>query len=222
MTTTVRRLSLAFALCTATGGCHATDDPPAWVQSLSGAPYAGAVALRIDAPGAPARRMDGTGRATFTDRGDGRATLALETAMGGGSSGDLDLVLEGRYDARGWQGSRDGLTLRIAPDGTLSGEGVSPPNRYAFAGKLQPARFDLQLDLRPQAAAAGGGMQFRYALARTTKADPATDGRTAQPRDAKTGADADKPCRKRGTRMRPVANVGGGGMSMVAVPVCLD
>lgn len=220
--TAVRTLALALALCTAAGGCQGAD-PPAWVASLSGTPYEGDVALRIDAPGAPVRRMAGSGRATFTDRGDGRATLALETAMGGGSQGDLDLVLDGRYGARGWQGSRDGLTLRIAPDGQLSGEGVSPPNRYVFAGRLQPARFDLQLDLRPQAAAAGGAMEFRYALSRASTAAGKTAGRvTAQQGDAATGADGDKPCRKRGTRMRSVANVGGGGMSMVAVPVCLD
>lgn len=220
--TNVRTLALAIVLCTATGGCQGAG-PPDWVASLSGAPYEGDVALRIEAPGAPARRMAGSGSATFTDHGDGRATLALETAMGGGSSGDLDLVLDGRYDARGWQGSRDGLTLRIAPDGSLSGEGVSPPNRYVFAGRLQPARFDLQLDLRPQAAGAGGAMAFRYALARApATAGTAAGGRTAQQRDLESDPDGDKPCRKMGTRMRSVANVGGGGMSMVAVPACLD
>ncbi len=219
--TTVRALTLAITLC-ATAGCQGAD-PPDYVSSLSGAPYEGDVALRIDAPGAPQRRMDGTARATFTDRGDGRATLALETSIGGGAQGDLDLTLDGRYDARGWRGSRDGLTLRIAPDGRLTGEGLSPPNRYTFAGTLRPGRFDLQLDLRAQAAA-GGAMQFRYALSRREAgaAASAPGTRTAQRPTPTSAIDGDKPCRKMGTRMRSVANVGGGGMSMVAVPVCLD
>lgn len=220
-----RCLTAAVAFSLAASACLAAE-PPDFVKSFAGTPYRGPVHLQIDAPGGAARQVSGTAHAALVDQGAGRATLSIQTRMDG-PGGNLPLTLDGRYDARGWHGRENGLELRLSPDGQLSGEGRDLPHRYTISGRLSPTRFDINIDMHPAGAgiAAGSALRFQYALARSPRrqASPRKTPTSVSTRDEtqRTGP-TDAPCRKIRTRMRPVANVGGGGMSMVAVPECED
>jgi hypothetical protein len=218
----VRCLTAAVAFSLAASACLAAE-PPGFVKSFAGTPYRGPVQLQIDAPGA-ARHVSGTASATLVDHGAGRATLSIQTRMDG-PGGNLPLTLEGRYDARGWHGRGNGLQLRLSPAGKLSGEGQDPPHRYTISGHLSPTRFDVRIDMHPAGAdiAPQSALRFQYALARSPRRQESPRATAAASRgETRNAKPADAPCSKVRTRMRPVANVGGGGMSMVAVPVCED
>ncbi len=130
---------------------------------------------------------------------------ALELTIGGELDGKpvFGMSAAGRLDRAGWHANSDGMDIRIARDGKISGTGQTAQGQVTLEGTARST----QIELRIHTGLGGGGnVEMLYMLSpeRTdaSKADPDSD-------------DCDVKYR---TKLVP--NVGGAGLHSVRVPYC--
>lgn len=156
----------------------------------------------------------------------GEADLAMSFISGG----LLDLTLEGvvpesgntkitaklKPDGKGgWADTGDKWPMFISPEGVISGSGLSDRTQITYSGQITDVRLELTVkanyvDAQDNGIPAGSSIQQEFSLQRKG---------LAQARRAALGPGGD--CEKMVMQPRHIANLGGGGMSMIMVPVCL-
>ncbi len=160
------------------------------------------------------QRDRGQGTAYFEPLGNGRSRLVVSGVVEG--KGDMSFTAEGRETADGWVGDDD-VALTIDREGRLRGEGVLGDRKVTLDGRVLPKRFRLTVDTEllagnKEALPPGTRFRFDYALARDDADDTAAG-----------DAEARKlTCRKTTMQPRHIANLGGGAMTMIMVPVCVE
>ncbi len=179
-------------------------------------PYEGSFKLALYSP---------EGKRLINQSGEGDLALSLK------SGGLLDLTLEGKAleagnikitaklkpDGKGgWVDTGDTWPLFISPEGVISGSGISDRTEVTYSGQFTDVRLELAvkatfLDAQDNGAPAGSYMQHEFSLQRK--------GLAAARRAAAGESDSD--CEKIVMQPRHIANLGGGAMSMIMVPVCI-
>ncbi len=160
------------------------------------------------------QRDRGEGTAYFEPLGNGRSRLVVSGIVEG--KGDMSFMAEGRDTADGWVGDDD-ITLTIDREGRLRGEGVFSERKVMLDGRVLPERFVLTVDTEllagnKEALPPGTRFRFDYTLSRDAADDSAAG--DAQARKLT--------CRKTTMQPRHIANLGGGAMTMIMVPVCVE
>lgn len=214
------RLTCLLSLVLATSGCEGRE--ASFVQPFAGDPYLGDVTVRILSPDGGSLEQSGRASARIEDRGDS-ARLTVFGAIEN-EAGDAGFTLEGQQDARGWRSESGAVSLRIDPEGRITGGGTLAPQAFSFDGRVSPSALHLvtriELLARSQGdLPAGTVFEFVYDLSRAATAGPATaDGEASR----EQAGDDNGQCSEIRYEMRPVASLGEGTMSMMQVPVCVD
>lgn len=188
-------------------------------------PYVGQ--LQVEAHprrgGAP-MRGSGSGSAELQHLAGDRFRLIVHGNMDGvkgqdGEAGNAGFVIDGRMEQEGWFANEGGIQIAINRQGYVTGEGLVQGDRYQFSGLFSAASAELEVAIQPGAApgATKGPMssfRFIYQLARHD-ADKQDDTPSTSERHKPGG------CRHIVYQPRMIANIGGGMMSSVQVPVCV-
>lgn len=218
------RLSCLLTLALAASGCQGRE--ASFVQPFAGDPYTGEVTVRVRSPDGGSLERSGHASARIVETQGGRARLTVFGAIEN-EAGDAGFTIEGRQDGQGWQGDTGAVSLRIAPDGSITGQGTIAPQAYSFDGRVSPSDFQLltrvKLLERSQGdLPAGTVFEFDYDLSRATPSGAETTVADAGTEPAKARSGEDGQCSQIRYEMRPVADLGDGTMSMIQVPVCED
>ena len=174
--------------------------------------------MTVREPGASqATRTDaGTATAQFTDLGGNRLRLVVSGSARGGANAELRL--EGEHEGGRWNGRSNSLSMAIAPDGSISGDGLQGGNRMQFSGTVSATHLQLRVQVAMQQQPPGKGapppgstLAFDYRLGRANAQG------NAQAAAPKAGQ---KDCRRIVWRVRNVTTPLGG-MQMIRVPHCV-
>lgn len=200
-------LAMALAPLSACGA----DEAQHFMQTFSGDPFMGRVGVGIRPPygsGHEGRRDSGLGTLQVQTTDDHSARLIVVGNIR--APGDAGFVVDGTYDENGWRSTQGDVEIRIAPDGTISGGGVSHPTRFRFGGNITGDEVLLEVDLELLEASEGGfpaGTHFNfYYVLQRARADAQGD---------------DGDCERIEYRLQSVPNPFGGSMGMVRVPECI-
>ncbi|WP_133000201.1 hypothetical protein [Luteimonas arsenica] len=196
----------AAAAATDDGAEDAAD--AADIRALADGAYFGLVRSQVLPPeGSGTRSLRRSGKASAELQPSGRFMVvgSLE------EDADAGFAAEGDFAGGGWSGGSDGVELRIAPGGAISGGGLAGGNRMTIEGTLTRRKLDLYFELELQAPSAGGfpaGTRFRFGY------------ELWRPYEGGAQAAGDDDCREVVYRTKLVPNLSGGAMGMVQVPEC--
>ena len=216
-------LALPAAACAAENGAAAR---------YAGEPYMGAVTARVRAPDGTLKKTDiGTGSAHFERLRDGRTRLVVDGLI---NKQTASFVLDGSDSAAGWRASDEGVTMSLAPGGSLRGSGTAGVQRLGFDGAVSDAHFGLDMEMevlrsKPGGPPPGTKFLFRYDLNRDATASrgiaaaaagvAASQARTSSGRSA---AQSNRRCKRTVWQTRNVASLSSAPMIMTRVPVCVQ
>lgn len=209
----MRIMLLAAALVATSLGACAESTPS---RDNVADPWLGRLEVGVREAGArrDAQRDRGQGTAYFEPLGKGRSRLVVSGVVEG--KGDMSFTAEGRDTTEGWVADDD-VSLTIDGEGRLRGEGVFNERKVTLDGRVLPKRFALTVDTEllagnKEALPPGTRFRFDYRLSRDDADDTAAG--NAQARKLT--------CRKTTMQPRHIANLGGGAMTMIMVPVCVE
>lgn len=179
-------------------------------------PYLGRVEAHVEIPGTPSRRESGSASAYFTRTDNGQTSLVVLGRIREDS--DNGFTADGIESESGWSSLTGELT--ISNDGTITGTKVDHPNRYRYDGFVSEERFNLEvehelLEENERGVPSGAKVTYRYALSREVNEN--ANGTVAPEEE-----NGDRECRRTVWQTRNVANLSGGPMIMVRVPVCVE
>lgn len=190
------------------------------IQSYATAddPYLGRVDVRIEIPGVTrVSRESGTATAYFTRTENGQTRLVVSGSIREDS--DNGFTADGIESETGWNSLDEDLTIR--ENGTIIGGKTDQLSRLSFDGFVSEARFDLEVEHELVEGNENGlppGTRFLYNYTlRREVIENAND--TTAPEEAGSG---NRECRRTVLQTRNVANLSGGPMIMVQVPVCVN
>lgn len=219
-------LALPAAACAAENGAAAR---------YAGEPYMGAVTARVRAPDGTLKKTDvGTGSAHFERLSDGRTRLVVDGLI---NKQTASFVLDGNDAAAGWRASDEGVTMNLAPGGSLRGSGTAGgTQRLNFDGAVTDAHFGLDMEMevlrsKPGGPPPGTKILFRYDLNRdgtssrglgaqaTAAGIASSQVRTTSGRSA---VQSNRRCKRTVWQTRNVASLSSAPMIMTRVPVCVQ
>lgn len=136
-----------------------------------------------------------------------------------GDAGNAGFVIDGRMAQQGWSANEGGIQIAINRQGRVTGEGLLQGDRYQFSGQFSADSAELEVAIEPGAAPGAtkglmSNFRFIYQLARHD---------TDKQNDTASTSKRRKPggCSHIVYQPRMIANIGGGMMSSVQVPVCV-
>lgn len=216
--------------------------PPAPASAaafLGDAPYVGVVRMRVEPPAHSGMEPDagqGRGTARYLRLDNGQSKLEVSGEASG--SGTFWFDIDGDFDGQGrWVGDDGDLAIAIDPMGNLSGKGRDPDVAIDLRGAVSKSGLKLRTELVQATDAkglpAGTRLVFEYDLKReaiapsgsvgSRVADDGRGSRASERRDASDdGSGQPGTCKKVEWKLRNVANLSGGPMHMVRVPVCVQ
>ena len=200
-----------FFVLTTCAACQEKKIAPGY----SGDPYMGTLKVSIVHPDYPVKNDQGTGSARITDQKDGKSRLVIFGTIKK-KDGDAGFAVDGSYDGKGWKSDSSDIAFEIAPDGSITGEGTMPGQKFQFSGDVTESVFKLGVKVEVLEKTEGGYppgtvFNFNYDL----KRDKAI---------AKSGGAKEKPTNKSGPcgsihwEFRNIWTPGG--LQMIQVPVC--
>lgn len=210
-----RILAGCVSLCLMAGGPASAQLDAKDIRNYADDAYTGRLELSVFSP---------EGKKLFNQSGHADMQLGLSPAnmldltLKGNLTEDGHMTITARLEpdgAGGWVDTGDQLKIFISPEGAISGRGVKDSTEIIYSGQVTDVRFELSMVATfikedESGAPVGTHMLHEFSLQRKQLA-----------KARREAAPAGGECERIVMQPRTVANVYGGAMDMIMVPVCM-
>lgn len=185
-------------------------------RAYAGEGWRGRVSVRVFSPEDmrdPVLQDTGSANALFVEDEEDEGVFTLFLIGNIEAEGDAGFTVTGELDEVGWHAGGDDVYLTVAFDGSIYGGGEQNGQRLTFEGEFTEDVFSLIAEFEMLQETDGGfpaGTIFRFTFDLSRIAT------------GNAGADVERTCSNVVWQFRNIANLSGGPMGFIQVPVCVD